>query len=251
MQNHNTKYLYYQQMENSELQEQIINLGKLFVQELKLDPGSDTFSKWMAHYIAEKMKIVEQALSDEDKKEAEKECFETILALWKHRWLLPSRKRPLEEFEPILKALERLNPEGQEPYFYHSLDHEISELEISNPGLKEITDYTNMVLQIDKAARIWIEFVLNQAALKAKNEKTDSFLKNSINIRDNDDTTIIRIILDSDPAICFENYKDDNVRKKYQSEKLKKRIEELERFSKLNEVLLEKFRNDLATIEAD
>ncbi len=101
-------------MENSELQEQIINLGKLFVQELKLDPGVDTFSKWMAHYIAEKMKVAEQALSDEDKKEAEKECFETILALWKHRWSLPSRKRPSEEFEPILKTLERLNPDAKE-----------------------------------------------------------------------------------------------------------------------------------------
>ncbi len=238
-------------MENLELQEQIINLGKLFVQELKLDPGSDTFSKWMAHYIAEKMKLVEEAKSDEDKKEAEKECFETILALWKHRWLLPSSKRPLEEFEPILKTLELLNPELQESFFYHSLYHELPELEKDNPDLKEITDYTNMALQIDKAARIWIEFVLSQAALKAKNEKTDSFLSNSINIHENDDARIIRIVLDSDPAIGLENYKDDNVQKKYQSEKLKKRIEELERFSKLNEVLLEKYRKDLATIEAD
>src|SRR6185312_11913679 len=177
-------------------------------------------------------------------KEAGKECFETILALWKHRWLLPSRKRPLEEFEPILKTLERLNPEEQEPYFYHSLDHELSELEKNNPDLKEITDCTNMALQIDKAARVWIEFVLSQAALKAKNEKTDSFLNNSINIHDNDDARIIRIVLDSDPAIGLENYKDDNVQKKYQSEKLKRRIEELERFSKLNEVLLEKYRKD-------
>jgi hypothetical protein len=238
-------------MENLELQEQIINLGKLFVQELKLDPGSDTFSKWMAHYIAEKIKIAEQALSDENKKEAEKECFETILALWKHRWLLPSRKRPLEEFESILKTLERLNPEEQEPYFYHSLDHELFELEKNNPDLKEITDYTNMALQIDKVARIWIDFVLNQAALKATNEKTDSFLKNSINIHDNDDAKIVRIVLDSDPAISFENYKDNDVQKKFQVKKLKRRIEELKRFSKLNEVLLEKYRKDLATVEAN
>ncbi len=238
-------------MENSELQEQIINLGKLFVQDLKLDPGVDTFSKWMAHYIAEKMTLAEQLPIGNDKKEAEKECFETILKLWEHRCLLPRGKRPLEDFEPIFKTLERLNPEQQEPFFYHSLDYELSELEKDNPELKEITDYTNMALQIDKAARIWIEFVLNQAALKAKNEKTDSYLNNSINIHDNDDTSIIRIVLDSDPAIGFENNKDDNVQKKYQSEKLKKRIEELERFSKLNEVLLEKYRKDLSTIEAD
>lgn len=108
-----------------------------------------------------------------------------------------------------------------------------------------------MALQIDKAARIWIEFVLSQAALKAKNEKTASFLDNSINIHDNDDARIVRIILDSDPAIGLENYNDDAVQKKYLTEKLKKRIAELERFSKLNEVLLEKYKKDLATIEAD
>ncbi|MFZ4863975.1 hypothetical protein ACL9RF_17520 [Sphingobacterium sp. Mn56C] len=237
-------------MENLELQEKVKNLGKLFVKELKLEPGVDTFSRWMAHYIAERMTAAEQALS-EDKKEAEKECFETILALWKHRWLLPSRKRPLEEFEPILKTLERLNPEEQEPFFYHSLDHELSELEKGNPALKEITGYTNMALQIDKAARIWIEFVLNQAALKAKNEKTASFLDNSINIQDNDDTKIVRVILDSDPTIGFENYNNDTVQKKYLIEKLKKRIEELERFSKLNKILLEKYTKDLAAIETD
>lgn len=238
-------------MENSELQAQIINLGKLFVQELKLDPGVDTFSKWMAHYIAEKMKMCEQDLSDEDKKEVEKECFETILALWKHRWSMPARKRPLEEFEPILKTLERLNPEEQEPFFYHSLDYELSELEKNNPDFKEITSYTNMALQIDKVARIWIEFVLNLAALKAKNEKTVSFLENSINIHDNDDTKIVRVLLDSDPDIDFENYKDDDIKKKYQTEKLKRRIEELENFSKLNAFLLEKYKKDLATVEAD
>jgi hypothetical protein len=236
-------------MENSELQEQIINLGKLLVQELKLDPGVDTFSKWMAHYIAEKMKMAEQALTDEDKKEAEKESFETILTLWKHRWSLLSGKRPLETFEPILKTLERLNPEEQKPFFYHSLDHELSELEKSNPDLKEITDYTNMALQIDKAARIWINFVLNQAALKAKNERTESFLENSVNIRDNDDARIVRIVLDSDPAIGLENYNDDAVQKKYLTGKLKKRIEDLEKFSKLNDYLLESYRRDLEIVQ--
>jgi hypothetical protein len=42
-------------MENLEPQEKVINLGKLFVQELKLEPGVDTFSRWMAHYLAEKI----------------------------------------------------------------------------------------------------------------------------------------------------------------------------------------------------
>jgi len=236
-------------MENSEIQQQIINLGKLFVQELKLDPGVDTFSKWMAHYIAEKMTLVEQT-SGEERKDAEKECFETILTLWKHRWSMPLGKRPLEEFEPILKTLERLNPELQQPFFYHSLDRELAELEENNPGLKEIVNYTNTALQIDKTARIWIAFVLNQAALIAKNEKTESFLKSAVNIPDNDDVKIVSIVFDSDPTIDLENYDEAKVQKKYQIEKLKKRIEELEKFAKLNALLLENYKKSLAIIEA-
>lgn len=236
-------------MENSELQEQIINLGKLFVQELKLDPGSDTFSKWMAHYIAEKMKLSELAITDEDKKDAEKECFETIIALWKHRWLLPSRKRPLEEFEPILKTLDRLNPEGNEPYFYHSLDHELSELEKNNPDLKVITEYTKMALQIDRAARTLIEFALNQAALKAKNERTQFFLINSLNLHENYDVKIINTILDSAPEIGLKNYNEDDLKKKYLIEKLKNKIEQLDNFAKLNEFIIAEYQKSLSTLE--
>lgn len=231
-------------MENLELQAQIISLGKQFVSELGLDPGVDTFSKWMAHYIAEKMTLAEQLPSGKDKKEAEKECFEIILKLWKHRWLLPSGKRPLEEFEPILKTLKRLNPEAQEPFFYGSLDSELSHLEKNNPGLKEIIDYTNMALQIDKVARIWIDFLLHQAALKAKNEKTASLLKNTANLHDNDDVITVRIILDNDPSIDLENCNEENVQNKYRLEKLKRRVEELEKFSKLNEYLLEYYKKE-------
>lgn len=236
-------------MENSELQEQIINLGKFFVQELKLDPGSDTFSKWMAHYIAEKMKLSELAITDEDKKDAEKECFETIIALWKHRWLLPSRKRPLEKFEPILKTLDRLNPEGNEPYFYHSLDHELSELEKNNPDLKVITEYTKMALQIDKAARTLIEFALNQAALKAKNERTQFFLINSLNLHENYDVKTINTILDSAPEIGLKNYNEEDLKKKYLIEKLKNKIEQLDNFAKLNEFIIAEYQKSLSALE--
>lgn len=231
-------------MENSDQQTQILNLGKLFVKELGLEPGVDTFSKWMAHYIAEKMTVAEQLSPGADKKEAEKECFETILKLWEHRWSLPSGKRPLKEIEPILKTLERLNPEKQEPYFYHSLDHELSELEKDNPDLKEIMGYTNMALQIDKTARIWIDFVLHQAALKAKKEKTTTILTNATNLYDNEDVIAFRLILDSHASINLENYNEDDVQNKYRAEKLKKRIEELEKFSKLNEFLLENYKKE-------
>jgi hypothetical protein len=241
----NIKYLYYQKMENLELETQITNLGKHFVNELGLDPGVDTFSKWMAHYIAEKMTLAEKSPLGEEREAADKESFETILKLWQHRWSLPSGKRPLENFEPILKTLEKLNPEEQEPFFYHSLDYELSELEKNNPDLKEIIDFTKMASQIDKVARIWINFVLHKAAEKAKNENTETLINNALALRNSDDVRAIRIVFDSDSSRDLEKDTESSIHKKYQLEKLKLRIEELEKFSELNGFIMESYKKKL------
>lgn len=238
-------------MENLELQEKVKNLGKLFVKELGLEPGVDTFSRWMAHYIAEKMTVAEQALSDEDKKVAEKECFETILVLWKHRWSLPSSKRPFGDFEFILKTLKRLNPNEQEPFFIHSLDHELSQFEKDNPNLREMTEYSKMALQIDKVARIWIDYILKQAAIGVNNEKVEFFIENSVNIHDDDDIEILQMILDKPSIISFKNSNDDNGQKIHLAKKIKERIEELKKFSTLNDFLIEKYQKDIEDLEIE
>ena len=235
-------------MENSERQTQILNLGKLLVSELDHNSDADTFSKWMAHYIAEKMNLIEQLPAGEDKKDAEQECFETILKLWGHRWQLPSGKRPLEKFEPILKTLKRLSPEEQDPFFQRSLDYELSELKKDNPDIVEITNYTSMALQIDKVARIWIEFMLHQATLKSKTEKTETLLKNTSSLHNDDDVTIVRMILDNNPSVDSKNYNQEDFPRKYQLEKLKRRVEELEKFSKINEFLLAYFKKEIEAI---
>ncbi|MEN2398364.1 hypothetical protein GKZ90_0001130 [Flavobacterium sp. MC2016-06] len=232
-------------MENLELETKITDLGKHFVNELGLDPGVDTFSKWMAHYIAEKMALAEHLPVGKNRKVAEKESFETILKLWEHRWSLPSGKRPLENFESILKTLEKLNPEEQEPFFYHSLNYELEEMENNNPDLKEIIGFTKMASQIDKVARIWISFILSKAAQKAKNDNTESFLKNAVSLRNNDDVKAIRIVFKNDPSIDLENDTNDNVHRKFRLEKLRLRIEELENFSELNELILESYKKEL------
>ncbi len=228
-------------MENSDQQTQILDLGKFFVTELGLDQSVDTFSRWMAHYIAEKMAMAEQLPPGEDKAKAEKECFDTILKLWEHRWLISPGKRPLEDFEPILKTLERLTPEQKQPFFFRALNEESFESEKEDPRLKEITELTTLTLEIDKVARIWIEFVLNQAALKIRSEKTEVFLKNTINLKDNDDIKTLRLVLDSDSSKVL----DSIYHKNHKVEKLKSRIEELAKFSKLNLFLLEHYNTEL------
>lgn len=105
-------------MENLKRQKQIINLGKLLVKELGIENSVDTLSRWMAHYVADKIVFIENLTDGKEKDNAQKECFEIILRLWKNRWELPAGKRPLEDFEPILKVLEKINPEKEDLFFY-------------------------------------------------------------------------------------------------------------------------------------
>ncbi|ABQ06548.1 hypothetical protein [Flavobacterium johnsoniae] len=236
-------------MENLEQQLQIINLGRLFVQELKLEPGVDTFSRWMAHYIAEKMTIVECSEGN-IKKEAEKQCFDTILKLWQHRQSIPSGKRPLENFEPIFEALSKLNPEKEQPYFY--LPH--NNREKKEPSAADLDDkaevekWMGIVEAVDKIARIWIEYALSRAASKAKDEKTKAWIEAATKLPDSADVDIIDTLLDEIPLFDYEEDKDE-LSKRYDIERLKKRISELSKFNELNSILLTEYQNELDKLE--
>jgi hypothetical protein len=85
-------------MEQSEQQKAILELGKLLVKELGIQKSVDTLSRWMAHYVAEKIKYSEELPEGAKKKAAEKECFALILDLWKHRWNYKSDRQPLKNF---------------------------------------------------------------------------------------------------------------------------------------------------------
>jgi hypothetical protein len=232
-------------MENSEAQDKVINLGKLFVNELKLEPGVDTFSRWMAHYLAEKISVAEQS-EGREKEIAEKECFEVILKLWQHRNSLPSSRRPFQSFEPILELLSKLNPDKEETYFYHAMrNQELSELETDNFDYKSVEKWANISEEIDKTARIWIEYALAQAAKNAKNERTKEWIENAIGLSDSEDTEIINILLNINPSIGHDNFDEVGFSKKYDIERLKKRISQLQKFSQLNEFLLKSYKSEL------
>jgi len=232
-------------MESSETLDKIINLGKLFVKELKLEPGVDTFSRWMAHYLAEKITIAEQSQGKE-KEIAEKECFDIILKLWQHRNSLPDGRRPFQSFEPIFEILSRLNPDKEETYFYRAMSNqELSELETDNINYKSVKKWTDIALEIDKTARIWIEYALSQAAGIVKNETTKEWIENAVNLSDNSDTSIISILLDRNLSFDVENYDRDDFSKKYEVEKLKKRISQLQKYTRFNEALVKAYEAEL------
>lgn len=232
-------------MEQSEAQERILNLGKLFVKELNLEPGVDTLSRWMAHYLAEMITIVEES-NGEDKNAAEKECFDVILKLWEHRQSLPSGRRPFQNFEPILEYLSNLNPEIEHPFFFNGFDNlKLSQIEISNLDYKSVKEWINLAKEIDISARTWIEYALSQATNYAKNEKTKEWIENAIVMPKKVDTSIIRILLNQSPSFDIENYDKEGFSKKYEIEKLRKRISILHKYTLLNDSILKAYEVDL------
>ncbi len=232
-------------MEKSEAQEKIINLGKLFVKELELETDNDTLSRWMAYYLAEKISIAEQ-FEGEKKEATEKECFGLILKLWQHRHCLPSGRRPLQSFEPIIDTLSRLSPDREEAYFFEAMRNQnLSELEKENLEFKSVEEWTTIATEIDKTARILIEYALSQAANYAKNDKTKEWIENAINLSDNSDASIINILLDNNPSFDIKEYDKDDFSKNYKVEKFKRRISQLQKYRHVNEEILKAYETEL------
>lgn len=161
------------------MQTRVMSLGETLVQELGLDPGCDTLSRWMAHYVAEKMETAKNATGDE-KHEAERECFETILKLWDHRSSLPDGSRPLENFEPIYQTLARLGPEESENFFYRYGETRPDAVGEPSDKPDEVEKWLDTAEKIDDAASVLLEYVFHQAAAAAKDEKTEDWLENEI-----------------------------------------------------------------------
>ena len=212
-------------MENSETQQRIINLGKKIVKELGLDPGVDTLSRWMAHYIAEQLKAVEFATDDEEKVEIKKRCFDTILKLWQHRSAMPSGSRPFENFEPIFRALENLDPENKENYFFRFRNREAT-LEAN------VKQWINLAQEIDQVARVWLEYVFKQAVLCASDENTKEWVNHAIGFED--EVLVINIIYPGE---------DSNGKKR---ERIESEIEKLKSFNSFNSRLISILEKELS-----
>lgn len=201
----------------------------------------DTLARWMAHYIAEQITVAEKA-TGEDKVKAEELCFETILKLWQHRSFYPKGKQPFESFEPIFRALERLDPENKHPYFFNTFEDKESS-EKTNKVSESVQQWLDVASGIDQVARIWLDYVFRQAALCATDEKTLEWLKASIDLQDNHDASIVFRLLNAPTG--NEESNDAERLKEKKRELLNSRIEKLEAFSGLNQKLLSIFKKEL------
>lgn len=159
-------------MESSATRQKTISLGKHLIDWLGDQHGADVMSRWMAHYIAEQITATETA-TGQAKSLAEKKCFSAILDLWKHRASLPPGQRPFENFEPIFRALEHLDPEEPGGFYYGFWREQ------SKPELGSVEAMIDFIVAIDNAARVLVEQALIEAIAKATDEKTKAILRDA------------------------------------------------------------------------
>ncbi|WP_281884187.1 hypothetical protein [Paenibacillus sp. YYML68] len=216
-----------------------MNLGKALVKELNLDPGVDTTARWMAHYIAEQIELAEHSTGAEKKQEEER-CFETILKLWNHRSMFPSGSRPFENFEPILRALTRLDPENDRHFFFEN------RRDAKDCVPEEVQNWLDVANGIDEAARVWLKYVFEQASLAATDDSTLEWLENSVALQDDDHFPVIFRDLYSDINNLWGKGQNENDKKQ---KIIISRIKKLEAFEELNQFLLSEYREELKKYE--
>ena len=237
-------------MKQSEQQMAVLELGKLLVKELDLEESVDTLSRWMAHYVAEKIKYAESLTDGVKKKNAEKECFSLILDLWKHRWQYKSDRQPLRNFNHLYEILENLDPEKEEPYYYRLGNDQSKEEEDESFEPSDLKNLSPFALQIDKVARIWINYLLHEAAAKANNERIQKIIDGAVRLPDSMDAHIIQIVFaDLMEGIDKKPVDQEELDRKSKINMLNRRIRELQKFKKVNEYLVGQFEKELTNLK--
>lgn len=113
----------------------------------------------MAHHIAGLLTKAEKATGDE-KSEAERECSAAILALWRHRSELPNGSRPFEKLEPVMRAVESLDPESDMPRYHRTGRPKKDEA----AEISEQSRWLALADGLDYSAKILIGYCLSEAA---------------------------------------------------------------------------------------
>ncbi len=173
-------------MENSVQSEKILELGRKLVEELGLVDSNDTLGRWMAHYVADLIIKAENATGN-DKVTVQREAFDTILGLWKHRSQFPSGKRPFEELEPVIRAIESLDPENDTPRYFRTPRPPKGESAETSDQEK----WLSLAEGIDYSAKVLIGSCLTEAAGAAL-DKSKEWVKLTEEIDDGVPEIVIR-----------------------------------------------------------
>jgi len=213
----------------------VLDLGCALVKELDLDPGVDTLSRWMAHYIAE---LIEEARTAkvEDQPAKLARCADAILKLWDHRYQLPNGKRPFEDMEPIMRTLESLDPADDTPRYFRAQRMPINKTKESNETVK----WLELADGLDYSAKSLIRYCLAQAAQTAIDKSRHWVaLAEKAELEDNIDIRVIRVI--SNEKELSETQKLEKIEQR----QLEDRIKRLDGFKKMANALLSDLRRRL------
>ncbi len=170
--------------------EPLLELGKRIVTELGIDESTDTLGRWMAHYIAELILAAESA-SVEEQPAKRAQCTTAILELWNHRHHLPAGKRPFEDFDAVLRALESLDPNASMPRYFPAMP-DTHDNKNENAECKK---WLSAADTFDRAARIIVRYCIARASESASDEaKSWLTLAEAAGLDRGPDVAIIQII---------------------------------------------------------
>jgi hypothetical protein len=152
-------------MESGAHYSDILALGKRIVIELGLPETSDTLGRWMAHHVADMMEDAQRS-SGAERVSKEAACADVILKLWAHRRTWSNGPRPLEDFEPVFRALESLDPNPATPRYFARVRLAMGkEPDIAAAGEEtpKATNWLEVASRLDYTARALIRYCLARA----------------------------------------------------------------------------------------
>ncbi|MEE9904211.1 MAG: hypothetical protein K4305_02095 [Chlorobium sp.] len=225
-------------MDSFAYSDSILALGHKLVDELGLETSVDTLGRWMAHYIADLIVKVENA-TGEEKRLAEKNCFEAIMALWKHRAELPNGKRPFENLETVIRAIESLDPDNETPRYFRSARRPNDE----DTEQSEADSWLAMVDGLDYSAKVLIGYCLSEAARSAIDKSLEWVkLADAAEAEHGVPKIVIRFV-SSNTDFGKDLDPDADIR-----QRLEERIERLEGFIKLAETVASELKVQLESL---
>lgn len=219
--------------ERLELTADLISLGKALAFQLREESNGreDLLSRWIAQDLASKIKAAE---SEPENVELQRDCLDTILALWEHRAVFPHEKRTTAKYETILQTIERLDPTSRSS-FYFSRD-----VELTGDGAHLLES----ALSIDRAARALISHCLSWAADISEDDNDWSKLARAAGLEESPDMQVIRILLTGD---------DDRQPSglEVRRDRIKNLQKSLGRFRKVSRLIGERLKLEREEIEAE
>lgn len=227
-------------MDNSETHAKAIRLGNELVKLMELERGGNTLARWMAHYIAEQMTLADKSEGME-KAEAEANCFNTILKLWRHRASMPMGMRPFENFDAIFRVLERLDPQGSGGFYRELWDPNVV------PEPDSIEAIAAVITAVDRAARVLIEQTVSLAASTACGE-TDKAMLSDGDI--SDDSADIDLIRQLTRFGVHEELTPEMIRK-MEINRIRRRIETLDWFEEASKGLRKLLVSEITRLEQE